>query len=111
MGFETAIDDFGAGHSGLGLLANLQTDVLKLDMDLVRGIDTSLPRRLIVASVVGLAEKMGMRVVAEGVETREELEVLRECGIRFVQGYLFAKPELERLPSADAEAIRIALAA
>jgi EAL domain-containing protein (putative c-di-GMP-specific phosphodiesterase class I) len=70
MGFETAIDDFGAGHSGLGLLADLQTDVIKLDMDLVRGIDTSLPRRLIIGSLVKLARSMNIRVVAEGLEAR-----------------------------------------
>jgi EAL domain-containing protein (putative c-di-GMP-specific phosphodiesterase class I) len=101
MGFETAIDDFGAGHSGLGLLADLDADVIKLDMDLIRGIDASLPRRLIVTSLVGLAGSMGMRLVAEGVETAGELETLRECGVRFVQGYLLAKPELERLPLAE----------
>jgi EAL domain-containing protein (putative c-di-GMP-specific phosphodiesterase class I) len=111
MGFETAIDDFGAGHSGLALLANLQADVMKLDMELVRGIDASLPRRLIVASLVKLAASMSMRVVAEGVETIAELETLQGCGIRFVQGYLFAKPELETLPRADAAIIRLALAA
>lgn len=111
MGFETAIDDFGAGHSGLGLLANLQTDVIKLDMELVRGIDTSLPRRLIVASLVKLGASMNMRVVAEGVETMAELETLQGCGVRFVQGYLFARPELESLPRPDAAVIRTALAA
>jgi EAL domain-containing protein (putative c-di-GMP-specific phosphodiesterase class I) len=105
MGFETAIDDFGAGHAGLGLLANLQTDVIKLDMELVRGIDTSLPRRLIVGSLVGLAASMNMRVIAEGVETIEELETLQGCGVRFVQGYLFAKPGLETLPRPDATVI------
>lgn len=111
MGFETAIDDFGAGHAGLGLLANLQTDVIKLDMELIRGIDASLPRRLIVSSLVNLAATMSMRVVAEGVETEAELETLRNCGIRFVQGYLFAKPELETLPRVDDAVIRSALAA
>jgi EAL domain-containing protein (putative c-di-GMP-specific phosphodiesterase class I) len=111
MGFETAIDDFGAGHSGLALLANLQTDVIKLDMELVRGIDTSLPRRLIVAALVKLAASMNMRVVAEGVETMAELETLQGCDIRFVQGYLFAKPQLETLPQVDAAVLRTAIAA
>jgi EAL domain-containing protein (putative c-di-GMP-specific phosphodiesterase class I) len=111
MGFQTAIDDFGAGHAGLGLLANLQTDVIKLDMELVRGIDTSMPRRLIVRSLVNLAADMGIRVVAEGVETLPELKTLRDCGLRFVQGYLFARPELERLPRANADVLQLALAA
>jgi len=111
MGFQTAIDDFGAGHAGLGLLANLQTDILKLDMDLIRGIDGSLPRRLIVNSLTTLGAQMGMRVVAEGVETLEELATLRDCGVRFVQGFLFAKPQLEVLASVDADVIRLAMAA
>jgi EAL domain-containing protein (putative c-di-GMP-specific phosphodiesterase class I) len=111
MGFETAIDDFGAGHSGLALLANLQTDVIKLDMELVRGIDTSRPRRLIVASLISLGASMNMRVVAEGVETSAELETLRDCGVRFVQGYLFAKPQLEALPCVDPALLARAIAA
>lgn len=111
MGFETAIDDFGAGHAGLGLLANLQTDVIKLDMELVRGIDTSLPRRLIVDAVFNLATKLGVRVVAEGVETEAELKALRNCGVQFVQGYLFAWPELEALPYVDPLMVDAKLAA
>jgi len=99
MGFQTAIDDFGAGHSGLTLLANLETDVLKLDMELIRGIDTSKRRRVIVATVVDLAERLNIRVVAEGVETTQELEALQMVGIRYVQGYFFATPILEALPS------------
>jgi EAL domain-containing protein (putative c-di-GMP-specific phosphodiesterase class I) len=111
MGFETAIDDFGAGHAGLGLLANLQTDVIKLDMELIRGIDTSLPRRLIVASLINLAASLNMRAVAEGVETVAELKALQACGVRFVQGYLLAKPELETLPRVDATSLKMAVAA
>ena len=111
MGFETAIDDFGAGHAGLGLLANLQTDVIKLDMELVRGIDTSLPRRLIVDAVFNLATKLGVRVVAEGVETEAELKALRNCGVQFVQGYLLARPELEALPCVDPLMVDAKLAA
>jgi EAL domain-containing protein (putative c-di-GMP-specific phosphodiesterase class I) len=111
MGFQTAIDDFGAGHAGLGLLANLQTDVLKLDMELVRGIDTSMPRRLIVGAVVTLATNLGMRVVAEGVETEAELKALYAVGVRYAQGYLFARPELETLPLVDHAMARRALAA
>lgn len=98
IGFRTAIDDFGAGHSGLALLANLRTDIIKLDMELVRGIDTSLPRRIIVGGMVRLASDLGLKIVAEGVETGAELAALASAGIRYVQGYLFAKPALGRLP-------------
>lgn len=101
IGFRTAIDDFGAGHAGLALLANLKTDIIKLDMELVRGIDASLPRRIIVAGVLRLAGELGLDVVAEGVETEAELAALVAAGVRYVQGYLFAKPELGRLPAVE----------
>jgi EAL domain-containing protein (putative c-di-GMP-specific phosphodiesterase class I) len=98
MGFATAIDDFGAGHAGLGLLARFQTDLIKLDMELIRGIDGSLPRRLIVQGVMRIAESLGMVVIAEGIETEAEYDALRRIGIRYVQGYLFARPALAALP-------------
>jgi EAL domain-containing protein (putative c-di-GMP-specific phosphodiesterase class I) len=98
MGFGTALDDFGAGHAGLNLLARFQPDTVKLDMELIRGIDTSLSRRMIVRGMVGMCEGMGLRLLAEGVETEGELTVLRELGIRYAQGYLFARPGFEMLP-------------
>ena len=91
MGFATALDDFGAGHAGLGLLARLQTDVVKLDMELVRDIDASLPRRLIVEGVVRMLDRMDIGVIAEGIETLAEYEALRAIGLRYFQGYLFAR--------------------
>ena len=97
-GFTTAIDDFGAGYAGLGLLADLQPDMLKLDMALIRGIDGSAARRTIVAGVVQIADALDVRCIAEGVETAAELEVLRTIGIKLFQGYLLARPEREALP-------------
>nr|WP_076070371.1 EAL domain-containing protein [Sphingomonas montana] len=99
MGFATAVDDFGAGHAGLGLLANFQTDFIKLDMDLIRGIDTSLPRRLIVGGVVRIAESLGITVIAEGIETVAEYDALRGIGVRYIQGYLLARPGFRALPA------------
>lgn len=98
LGFATALDDFGAGHSGLGLLANMQPDIIKLDMDLIRAIDTSLPRRMIVQSVVRLARNLGITLIAEGIETEAEYHTLRMLGIRYVQGYLIARPAFMALP-------------
>ncbi len=95
MGFLTAIDDFGAGFSGLGLLANFPPDLIKLDMDLVRGIDSSQNRQIIVRSILEMARGLGIEVIAEGVETAEELAWLQGSGIRLYQGYLFAKPSVE----------------
>jgi EAL domain-containing protein (putative c-di-GMP-specific phosphodiesterase class I) len=99
MGFGTALDDFGAGHAGLGLLARFQPDIIKLDMELVRGIDSSLPRRVIVDGVARMAGTLGIRLVAEGIETESELAALRALGIRYVQGYLIARPAFEALPA------------
>jgi EAL domain-containing protein (putative c-di-GMP-specific phosphodiesterase class I) len=99
MGFGTALDDFGAGHAGLGLLARFQPDILKLDMELVRGIESSLPRRVIVEAVARMAGTLGITLVAEGIETEAELGALRGLGIRYVQGYLIARPAFEALPA------------
>ena len=98
MGFATALDDFGAGHAGLALLAQLQTDVVKLDMELIRGIEASMPRRMIVEGVVRMLERMDIGVIAEGIETVAEYAALRSIGLRYFQGYLFARPALRALP-------------
>jgi EAL domain-containing protein (putative c-di-GMP-specific phosphodiesterase class I) len=98
MGFTTALDDFGAGYAGLGLLARFQPDVIKLDMALLRGIDASEPRRLIVEAMAGLCRRLGVAVIAEGIETRGELDAVRAIGIDLVQGYLLAKPAFRALP-------------
>lgn len=98
LGFGTAIDDFGAGYSGLARLADLRTDALKLDMALIRGIENSQAKRTILTNLVRMANELNMRVVAEGIETISELDAVRNCGIGLVQGYLLARPEIGRLP-------------
>ena len=95
MGFTTALDDFGAGYAGLSLLARFQTDLIKIDMELVRDIDSSRVKQAIVASLVGLARELDIVLLAEGIETEAELRVLRAAGIDLFQGYYFAKPKLE----------------
>lgn len=100
-GFTTAIDDFGAGFAGLNLLAQFQPQVLKIDMALVRGIDASPPRQAIVQGVAHMAGRLDSRLVAEGVETRAELDCLRALGVELFQGYLLARPEVELLPEPD----------
>ncbi|QMV61834.1 EAL domain-containing protein [Pseudomonas berkeleyensis] len=94
QGFTTAIDDFGAGYSGLNLLAAFQPHVLKLDMLLTRGIDHDPVRQAIVAGIVLVARRLGIRIIAEGIETPGERDALSELGIRYMQGYLFARPQL-----------------
>lgn len=97
-GFRVALDDFGAGHSGLSLLAHFQPDVVKLDMALLRGLDTDARRHAIVGGVVGICRSLATEVIAEGVETAAELTALHALGITLFQGYLFAKPGFETLP-------------
>jgi EAL domain-containing protein (putative c-di-GMP-specific phosphodiesterase class I) len=98
-GFRLALDDFGAGWAGLGLLADVQADAVKLDIDLIRGINQR-PRALaIVESIALLSESLNFNLVAEGVESIDEYHALRDCGIKLMQGYLFARPGFEHLPT------------
>ncbi len=97
-GLLTAIDDFGAGYSGLNLLAEYQPDIIKLDMNLVRGLDLDTPRRAIVAGILGVCKVLGITTVAEGIETVGEMRALRDMGIELMQGYLFARPQLGVVP-------------
>ncbi len=96
--FRSAIDDFGAGYAGLNLLAEFQPDIIKIDMDLVRGIHERLVARKVVAALVNLARDLGIDVIAEGIETQQELSVLVEMGVYLFQGYIFAKPGFQSLP-------------
>lgn len=98
-GCLTAIDDFGAGHSGLGLLADFQPDIIKLDMGLVRGIDQDRPRQAIVRGFRTVCDELGVIMIAEGIETANERDALQDLGIDLMQGYLFARPATARLPA------------
>ncbi len=97
MGFRTAIDDFGAGYAGLGLLTKFQPDIVKLDMDLVRGIDGDPVKRSVVRHTLALLADLGVQPVCEGVETMDEYAVLRDLGVTLMQGYLFARPAVNAL--------------
>jgi EAL domain-containing protein (putative c-di-GMP-specific phosphodiesterase class I) len=97
MGFQTALDDFGAGYAGLNLLARVQPDLLKIDMGLIRNVHGDKVRQDITRAVVGLCNDLGITVIAEGVESVDELDFLRNLGIRLYQGFYFAKPQFEGL--------------
>ncbi len=94
MGFRFAIDDLGAGYAGLGSLAAIEPEVVKLDMALVRDIATNTTKRRIVAATANLCRELGSQVVAEGIETNEERDVL-VGHVDLLQGYLFGKPQRE----------------
>lgn len=97
QGFVTALDDFGAGYSGLNTLADLEVDVLKIDMYLVRNINSNSRKHAIVRGIAATCQELGVRMIAEGVETRDEFTSLREFGIELFQGYYFARPSYESL--------------
>jgi len=91
-GFKVAIDDVGAGHSGLTLLQEIQPDYLKIDMHLIRSIDTDHFKQSIVRHIIALAHENSIRVVAEGIETQAEMQWLQRANVDYLQGYLIAKP-------------------
>ncbi len=91
-GFLIALDDFGSGSSNLNLMHQLRPDFIKLDMELIRNVHQDYYKALITEKILEIACKLEIKTVAEGVETVEELEWVRERGATFVQGYLIAKP-------------------
>ena len=98
LGFKTATDDFGSCYSGLNLLADFQTDIIKLDMALIRDIDKDKNRQAIVTHCLNMFSALNVTALAEGIETVEEYHWLKHAGIELMQGYLFAKPGFECLP-------------
>jgi EAL domain-containing protein (putative c-di-GMP-specific phosphodiesterase class I) len=92
MGYRIAIDDLGAGYAGLSSFAQLQPEVVKIDMSLVRGVDADRTRQRLVRSLIELCREMEMLVVAEGVETIPERDMLVALGCDLLQGYLFCRP-------------------
>ena len=97
-GLKRAIDDYGEGFAGLNHLIELEPDMVKIDLNLVRGIDTHKSRQAVVRSTAVMCEEMGITLIAEGVETQAEYETLRGFGVQLFQGYWFAKPAFEALP-------------
>jgi EAL domain-containing protein (putative c-di-GMP-specific phosphodiesterase class I) len=104
-GLLVAIDDFGAGYSGLNLLADFQPDLIKIDMKLVRGIECNGPRQAIVRALAQACADLGIDIIAEGVETLDEYAWFSEQGIHLFQGYLFARPGFEDFPPVEFPAL------
>jgi len=92
-GITLALDDFGTGYSSLSRLKRFRLDVLKIDRSFVAGIERNIDDRAIVQATIDMAHAVGLTVVAEGVETREQEETLREFGCDRAQGYLYARPQ------------------
>jgi len=92
LGYRIGIDDLGAGYAGLTSFAALEPDVVKIDMALVRGVDREPIKRRLIGSMAGLCKELGTLVVAEGIETSSERDVLVDLGCDLLQGFLFGKP-------------------
>jgi EAL domain-containing protein (putative c-di-GMP-specific phosphodiesterase class I) len=92
LGFRVAVDDVGAGYAGLSSIANLEPEVMKIDMGLVRDIDVSSTKQKLVGAMVSLCAEMNVMVIAEGIETKMERDTLKRLGCDVMQGYFFAKP-------------------
>ena len=101
LGVRTAVDDAGAGYAGLRHILRLRPDIIKLDTDLTRGIDADPVRRALAASLLTFADDIGAAIIAEGIETPEELDTLRSLGISWGQGYHLARPGPLPLASPD----------
>ena len=100
-GFYILMDDFGSGYSSLNTLKDIPVDILKLDMKFMEKSKNTKRSADIVQMVVAMADKLGMPVIAEGVETKEQADFLGRIGCDIIQGYLFGKPlsqeEIEQL--------------
>ena len=103
MGFRIAVDDLGAGYAGLSSFAALEPEVVKLDIGLVRGVDAEPVKQKLIASICSLCRDLGILVVAEGVETVAEREMLVRLGCDLLQGYLIGRPQ--RQPAAAAASL------
>lgn len=102
--FITAIDDFGAGYAGLNLLADWQPDVIKLDMSLTRNIHNDRVRRSLVFGIIAVCKELSIKIIAEGIESKEERDTLYDHGVYLFQGYYFARPGFETLPKISEDA-------
>jgi EAL domain-containing protein (putative c-di-GMP-specific phosphodiesterase class I)/GGDEF domain-containing protein len=92
QGFRFAVDDAGSGYAGLGSIANLSPDFIKLDISLISGIDTNFMKQNLVETMVTFANDHSIKVIAEGVEREEEYETVKSLGVHLTQGFLFHQP-------------------
>jgi EAL domain-containing protein (putative c-di-GMP-specific phosphodiesterase class I) len=92
LGFEFAIDDFGTGYSSLTYLSKFPIDTLKIDMSFIRNLEFSDSQRSIVKTIINLGDNLGLKVIAEGVETRAQYDILARLGCDSIQGYILSRP-------------------
>lgn len=108
MGYRFAVDDAGSGYAGLGSIANLEPDFIKLDISLINAIDTNFIKQNLVETMVKFANDHGAMVIAEGVERAEEFMAVRNLGVHLVQGFFLHKPSSAGIPKQPERAVRSA---
>ncbi len=108
QGFQVAVDDVGAGYSGLSSIAEIQPDFIKIDMSLVANVDRDPVKRALLETITTFAEKIGSKIIAEGIETRAQAICLLDIGVHYGQGYFLARPSFPRPGLAvDADELRV----
>jgi EAL domain-containing protein (putative c-di-GMP-specific phosphodiesterase class I)/GGDEF domain-containing protein len=104
-GYRFAVDDAGSGYAGLGSIANLEPDFIKLDISLINAIDTNFIKQNLVETMVRFANDHGAMVIAEGVERAEEFQIVKQLGVHLVQGFYLHRPAGARISTRDARAV------
>jgi len=104
-GFRIAIDDVGSAYSGLKSIAELKPDFMKIDMSLTRGAHANDIKRELLGTILKFSRSTGIGMIAEGIEEKEDMETIREIGIRYAQGFLLARPS-RNFPSVDFDFLR-----
>lgn len=94
-GYKIALDDVGEGYSSLNMLIELKPDIIKIDRNIIDGIEKNHLKQSVFKALSNIAKEHGIEVLAEGVETKEELEIIKSIGVDYVQGYYFARPSSE----------------
>ena len=92
LGFEVQIDDFGIGYSSLAYLSKLSIDGIKLDKELISGLDSSLEMQSMIRNIVRMSHDLNLKVIAEGVETAHECKLVERLGCDYIQGFYFSRP-------------------
>jgi EAL domain-containing protein (putative c-di-GMP-specific phosphodiesterase class I) len=105
IGMASALDDFGVGYARLDLLADLHPEFVKVDIAVVRDLDTHPGRYAVVQGIVETCRQLGITMIAEGVETPSERDALRTLGIRLQQGFLYARPAFRTTPAIEANVL------
>ena len=92
LGFIVSMDDFGTGYSAFNILKDIEIDILKIDKEFFNNLENNKRAQIIIETIVQMCKKLNIKTVAEGIETKEQVEFLKKIGCDIIQGYYFSKP-------------------